>query len=78
MNSLIDLAGAFLYFAVNIIIFPLIVLLDTLMGFVATIRYIRRVSVRMQQRLLRKQPMHSLSVKKGLVAVRSRFVSTPH
>ena len=78
MNSLIDLAGAFLYFAVNIIIFPLIVLLDTLMGFVATIRYIRRVSVRMQQRLLRKQPMHSLSVKKSLVAVRSRFVSTPH
>jgi hypothetical protein len=78
MNSLIDLAGAFLYFAVNIIIFPLIVLLDTLMGFVATIRYIRRLSVRMQQRLLRKQPMHSLNVKKNLVAVRSRFVSTPH
>ena len=43
MNDVLSFAGVLLYMAINIIIFPLIVMLDCLLGLVVAFRYTKKL-----------------------------------
>ena len=55
MNDFLDFSGAVLALVVNIIIFPLIVVLDTLLALVVAVRYARELKKKMYRSLIRQR-----------------------
>jgi len=77
MNQLLDITGHFIYLAVSIILFPLMVVLDCLLGLWMFAKYlkklVRRLSIRARQK--QKQEVYPLDLRKALVYLRSKSMN---
>jgi hypothetical protein len=77
MNQLLDITGHFIYLAVSIILFPLMVVLDCFLGLWMFAKYskklVRRLSIRARQK--QKQEVYPLDLRKALVYLRSKSMN---
>lgn len=77
MNQLLDITGHFIYLAVSVILFPLMVVLDCFLGLWMFAKYskklVRRLSIRARQK--QKQEVYPLDLRKALVYLRSKSMN---
>jgi hypothetical protein len=77
MNQLLDITGHFIYLAVSVILFPLMVVLDCFLGLWMFAKYskklFRRLSIRARQK--QKQEVYPLDLRKALVYLRSKSMN---
>jgi hypothetical protein len=77
MNQLLDITGHFIYLALSIILFPLMIILDCFLGLWMFAKYskklVHRLSIRVRQK--QKQEVYPLDLRKALVYLRSKSMN---
>jgi hypothetical protein len=77
MNQLLDITGHFIYLALSVILFPLMIILDCFLGLWMFAKYsrklIRRISFRAAQK--QKQEVYPMDLRKALVYLRSKSMN---
>jgi len=74
MNHLLDITGHFLYIILSIILLPVFVALDIVLGVWMASRLMKRLARKVYIRAKQKQPEHQFGFRKGLLSLKARFI----
>jgi hypothetical protein len=78
MNQVLDVAGNFLYIALSVVLFPVFMLFDVVMGAWLLARWSRKYSKVLLLRFTHKHATYQLRVKKAMVLTRAKLNNTAH
>jgi hypothetical protein len=77
MNNILDVASHFIYIALSIILLPVFVTLDIVLGVWIASRFIKRTSRKMARRIRDKQPSYQLAFRKSVHSLRGKLAGVP-
>lgn len=78
MNQVLDVAGSFLYMALSVVLFPVFMLFDVVMGAWLLARWSRKNGKVLLLRFSHKQAAYHIRVKKAMVLSRAKLNNTVH
>jgi hypothetical protein len=77
MNNILDVVSHFIYIALSIILLPVFVALDIVLGIWVASRFIKRTSRKITRRLRQKQPSYQLAFRKSMHSLRGKLAGLP-
>ena len=75
MNQLLDITGHFIYLALSVILFPLMIVLDCFLGLWMLAKFSRKMVRRISFRVHQKQEAYPMDLRKALVYLRSKSMN---
>jgi hypothetical protein len=78
MNQVLEIAGSFIYVALSIVLLPVFILFDMVLGTWLLVKWTRRHSKNIALRFQHKQAGYQLGVKKALALTRARVNNAAH